>query len=124
MGIISKQEFEERANMMDEACRQWYAFIENDPSRADGDGFSEFYKQLCAEKYEEYRRYPEDFDLDIPVSQSDTLLLLNAEQSEVLGAVLSEVICNSALDREEKTVLEDIQAYLQKGMNEDEGMVM
>lgn len=124
MKIISKNEFEKRANMMDEACRQWYAFVEDDPGRADGEGFSTFYEQLCAEKYEEYRQFPNDFDLDAPVAKTDTLLLLNAEQGAVLNASLSDVICNSTLDSEEKALLKDILNRLQEGMNENEGMVM
>ena len=46
MSIVSKYEFERKYPILDEACRQWYAFIQEDPSRADGEGFGQFYEEL------------------------------------------------------------------------------
>lgn len=124
MVILSKHGFERSPQIMDEACRQWYAFIEEDSSRADGEGFSFFYKQLCAEKYEEYRNHPDEFDFDAPVSANESLLLLNAEQAAVLNHVISTAIQEGDLDQDEKDILADIQTRLQPDISEDEGMVM
>ena len=63
MSIVSKYEFERKYPILDEACRQWYAFIQEDPSRADGEGFGQFYEELSSLKYEEYRQHPEAFDM-------------------------------------------------------------
>ena len=52
MSIVSKYEFERKYPILDEACRQWYAFIQEDPSRADGEGFGQFYEELSSLKYE------------------------------------------------------------------------
>ncbi len=124
MAILSKHEFEHSPNIMDEACRQWYAFIEEDSSRADGEGFSSFYEQLCAEKYEEYRNHPDEFDFDAPVSAKESLLLLNAEQADVLNHIISTAVQENDLDNDEKAILTDIQTRLQFNISEDEGMVM
>lgn len=124
MVILSKHEFERSPQIMDEACRQWYAFIEEDSNRADGEGFSSFYEQLCAEKYEEYRNHPDEFDFDAPVAAKESLLLLNAEQADVLSHVISTAIQESDLNNEEKAILTDIQTRLQQDISEDEGMVM
>ena len=51
MSIVSKYEFERKYPILDEACRQWYAFIQEDPSRADGEGFGQFYEELSSLKY-------------------------------------------------------------------------
>ncbi len=109
---------------MDEACRQWYAFIEEDSSRADGEGFSSFCEQLCAEKYEEYRDHPDEFDFDEPVAAKESLLLLNAEQADVLNHIISTAIQGNDLDNNEKAILTDIQTRLQPDISEDEWMVM
>lgn len=64
--MLNKNQFIHRARMMDEACRQWYAFIEDDKDRADGEGFTEFYRQICDEKYEEYLENPGMYDFEAP----------------------------------------------------------
>lgn len=124
MVILSKHEFERSPQIMDEACRQWYAFIEEDSSRTDGEGFSFFYEQLCAEKYEEYRKHPDEFDFDAPIAEKESLLLLNVEQADVLNHIISTAIQESDLNYEEKAILTDIQMRLQPNISEDEGMVM
>lgn len=33
--------------LLEEACRQWYAFIQESPERSDGEGFAGFYREIC-----------------------------------------------------------------------------
>lgn len=40
--------------VLEEACRQWCAFIDETPERKDGEGFSEFFFEIFSEKEEEY----------------------------------------------------------------------
>lgn len=40
--------------VLEEACRQWCAFIDATPERKDGEGFAEFFFEIFSEKEEEY----------------------------------------------------------------------
>ena len=40
---------------LNEACRQWCAFLDEAPERKDGEGFAEFYREIYLQKSEEYR---------------------------------------------------------------------
>ncbi len=40
--------------ILEEACRQWCAFIDDVPERADGEGFAEFFFEIFEEKELEY----------------------------------------------------------------------
>ena len=46
--MLSKSQFIQRARMMDEACRQWCDLIEECKERIHGQGFTEFYHEICA----------------------------------------------------------------------------
>lgn len=41
-------------DIIEEACRQWLAFIEDSPERQDGEGFSDFFFEIFKEKEVEY----------------------------------------------------------------------
>jgi uncharacterized membrane-anchored protein YjiN (DUF445 family) len=47
-------EFIVQHKVLDEACRQWCDFINEAPERQDGIGFTEFYEEICRQKYSEY----------------------------------------------------------------------
>ena len=64
--MLSKSQFIQRARMMDEACRQWCDLIEECRERADGQGFTEFYHEICDQKYEEYTENPSIYGFDMP----------------------------------------------------------
>ena len=64
--MLSKGQFIQRARMMDEACRQWCDLIEECRERADGQGFTEFYHEICGQKYEEYTENPSIYGFDMP----------------------------------------------------------
>lgn len=51
---LSYDDFITKCRMMDEACRQWCAFIDEAPNRRDGILFTEFYADICKQKYAEY----------------------------------------------------------------------
>ena len=40
--------------ILEEACRQWCAFIDDVPERADGEGFAEFFFEIFEAKELEY----------------------------------------------------------------------
>ena len=40
--------------ILEEACRQWCAFLDDAPERADGEGFAEFFYEIFQEKELEY----------------------------------------------------------------------
>lgn len=40
--------------VLEEACRQWYAFTDENPERKDGEGFADFFFEIFSEKEEEY----------------------------------------------------------------------
>ncbi|MCM0708693.1 hypothetical protein NBH08_27975 [Faecalicatena sp. BF-R-105] len=40
--------------LLDEACRQWCDGIEDAPERLSGKGFSDFFRQIVADKRKEY----------------------------------------------------------------------
>lgn len=40
--------------VLEEACRQWCAFIPDTPERMDGEGFAEFFYEIFEQKQEEY----------------------------------------------------------------------
>ncbi len=40
--------------VLEEACRQWCAFIDDAPERADGEGFAEFFFEIFEAKELEY----------------------------------------------------------------------
>lgn len=81
MVILSKHEFERSPQIMDEACRQWYAFIEEDSSRADGEGFPSSTSSCVPKSMKNIETTPDEFDFDAPVSAKESLLLLNAKQA-------------------------------------------
>ena len=119
MALVSLQQFKEDYWMLDEACRQWYAFIEEDRSRADGVGFGEFYEELCRIKYREYLQNPDDFYEFKPAYP--VFLALSKEQTEALANVLEERLCDSsALDNEE--VLNGISQKLNQFTENEERM--
>lgn len=125
MSIVSKYEFERKYPILDEACRQWYAFIQEDPSRADGEGFGQFYEELSSLKYEEYRQHPEAFDMqrtDYPFSFAF---------SEPDAAFLSWAICRSCAQPKtfgrgtpRRTPLSSAPFRMEQVENKEEGMVM
>ena len=115
MALVSLQQFKEDYRMLDEACRQWFAFIEEDNSRADGIGFGKFYDELCKIKYREYIKNPEDFykfEQIYPV-----FLALNKEQTEALNKVLENVIGES-----DDETLTELSQRLNKFIEVEEGM--
>ncbi len=93
MALVSLHQFKEDYRMLDEACRQWFAFIEEDSSRADGIGFGKFYDELCKIKYREYINNPDDFYKFEPAYP--IFLALSKEQTEALANVLEKSICDS-----------------------------
>ena len=110
MPIMSKVPFMETDMMLDEACRQWYAFIKEDESRADGIGFGRFFRQLSDEMYEEYRRNPDDFDFQ--KSHYPLFLSLNEEEAEQLSVLLADKSQNT-----DDRLLESIKDKLSEHMN-------
>lgn len=115
MALVSLQQFKEDYRMLDEACRQWFAFIEEDNSRADGIGFGKFYDELCKIKYREYIKNPEDFykfEQRYPV-----FLALNKEQTEALNNALE----NSMGESDDETLTE-LSQRLNKFIESEEGM--
>lgn len=40
--------------ILEEACRQWCAFIEDAPERKDGEGFADFFYEVFEAKEQEY----------------------------------------------------------------------
>ena len=40
--------------ILEEACRQWCACIDEAPERKDGEGFSDFFYEIFADKEQEY----------------------------------------------------------------------
>ena len=40
--------------LLEEACRQWYAFIDEHPDRTTGEGFGDFFFEVYEEKKDEY----------------------------------------------------------------------
>ncbi len=102
--LVSLQQFKEDYRMLDEACRQWYDFIKEDQSRADGIGFSKFYDELCEQKYDEYRKNPEDFYEFKP--SYPVFISLNKEQTETLAEVIAETLCGYNEPQKEKILSE------------------
>lgn len=39
---------------LEEACRQWCDFIDEDPERRNGEGFSNFFYEIFDDKWKEY----------------------------------------------------------------------
>lgn len=62
-GLMSFDDFISKCRVLDEACRQWCAFIDEYPERRDGNLFTEFFNDICRQKYQEY--------LDDPVYRED-----------------------------------------------------
>lgn len=56
--LLSFDDFIKKCRMMDEACRQWCDFIDEAPERRDGVSFTEFYEDICLQKYDEYLNDP------------------------------------------------------------------
>ena len=56
MRIKNSTEFQQRLTdaLLEEACRQWCCFIDEVPERLDGIGFSNFCREICEQKTEEY----------------------------------------------------------------------
>lgn len=42
--------------LLEEACRQWCAFIDECPDRLTGEGFGDFFFEIYQDKYEEYAK--------------------------------------------------------------------
>lgn len=40
--------------LLEEACRQWYCFIDETPDRLDGEGFAYFFREICEQKQDKY----------------------------------------------------------------------
>lgn len=115
MMLVSLQQFKEDYRMLDEACRQWFAFIEEDSSRADGIGFGKFYDELCKIKYREYINNPEDF---YKFNQSyPVFLALNKDQTEALANALE-----NSFNEGEDGILFDLSQRLNKLIEPEEGM--
>jgi|GEM_PF-902481 len=57
--ILSFDDFVTKCRMLDEACRQWCAFIDEAPERRDGEYFTEFFAEICEQKYQEYLEDPD-----------------------------------------------------------------
>lgn len=55
---MKHNELEEKVfdTLLEESCRQWCAFMEDEPERQTGEGFSGFFRQIYAEKYAEYQQ--------------------------------------------------------------------
>ncbi len=125
MSIVSKYEFERKYAMLDEACRQWYAFIQEDPSRADGEGFGQFYEELCSLKYEEYRLHPEEFDMqrtDYPI-----FLCLSEQDAAFLSSDLFNHVRSLRHSDEEhpaERLYRQLCPRMEQIENIEEGMVM
>lgn len=53
---IKKSEMREKIfpAVLEEACRQWCAFIEDAPERKSGEGFADFFYEIFEEKEQEY----------------------------------------------------------------------
>jgi len=56
--ILSFDDFVTKCRMLDEACRQWCDFIDESPERRGGEYFTEFYAEICEQKYREYLEDP------------------------------------------------------------------
>lgn len=98
MKLKSLQQFKEDYAMLDDACRQWYDFISDDPTRADGNGFGEFYNQLCEIKYREYLNNPEDFYEFKP--SFPIFISLGKNETETLATALDKTLCGHCEDGE------------------------
>lgn len=57
--ILPFDDFVSKCRMPDEACRQWCAFIDEAPERRDGERFTEFFNEICEQKYQEYLEDPD-----------------------------------------------------------------
>lgn len=55
---LAFEDFVQKCRMLDEACRQWCDFIDEAPERRDGEFFTEFFEDICKQKYEEYLNDP------------------------------------------------------------------
>lgn len=76
---LSYYDFITKCRMMDEACRQWCVFIDESPERRDGTLFTEFYDDICKQKYAEYLadpRYREDCDDYASYSNDERLYMV------------------------------------------------
>ncbi len=102
--LVSLQQFKEDYSMLDEACRQLYDFIKEDQSRADGIGFGKFYDELCEQKYDEYRKNPEDFFEFKP--SYPVFIALNKEQTETLAELVAHALCGYNELQKEKILSE------------------
>lgn len=56
MRIKNSMEFQQKLTdaLLEEACRQWCCFVDEAPERLDGVGFSNFYREICEQKTDEY----------------------------------------------------------------------
>lgn len=125
MSIVSKYEFERKYPILDEACRQWYAFIQEDPSRADGEGFGQFYEELSGLKYEEYRQHPEAFDMqrtDYPIF----LCLSEPDAAFLSGDLFDHVhsLRHSDGEHPAERLYHQLRSRMEQVENKEEGMVM
>ncbi len=121
MSIMSLVPFMETDMMLEEACRQWYAFIKEDESRADGVGFARFYRQLSEEMYREYREDPATFDFH--KSKYPVFISLNEGEATRLAEELSDQV-GCMTDRSEVHPLKSVFDKLSEQINTEERMVM
>lgn len=54
--LRNKSRIEIFDRVLNEACRQWCDLMEEAPERKDGEGFSDFFYEIFAEKEDEYIR--------------------------------------------------------------------
>lgn len=121
MPIMSKVPFMETDMMLEEACRQWFAFIQEDASRADGVGFGQFYRQLSDEMYRQYRENPDDFDFH--KSKYPLFLSLNEDEASHLVNELSDHV-GCLANRNESHPLQSVLEKISEQMNTEERMVL
>ena len=106
MSIVSKYEFERKYPILDEACRQWYAFIQEDPSRADGED-------------------PEAFDMqrtDYPIF----LCLSEPDAAFLSGDLFDHVhsLRHSDGEHPAERLYHQLRSRMEQVENKEEGMVM
>lgn len=66
--------------ILDEACRQWCCFIDEDPGRADGEGFAEFFYDIFRDKELEYMK---DLGIEPPQDKPSILRNLAEKKAEI-----------------------------------------
>ena len=116
MSIVSKYEFERKYPILDEACRQWYAFIQEDPSRADGEGFGQFYEELSSLKAFDMQRT--DYPIFLCLSEPDAAFL----SGDLFDHVHS--LRHSDGEHPAERLYHQLRSRMEQVENKEEGMVM